>query len=179
MSRQPIPTNELACRPFGLWDVNWALLACGDFPSRRFNCMTVSWGSLGVMWGKPFAMVVVRPQRYTFQFMERHDNFTLSVFEAKYRPMLDALGTHSGRQMDKINQSGFTPTASTQVASPSFEEAELVLECRKIYFDDCEPTHFLADYIHAAYRNDYHRMYFGEIVAALGTDGYRAAPAEQ
>jgi flavin reductase (DIM6/NTAB) family NADH-FMN oxidoreductase RutF len=173
MERQDIPVDELLVRPFELFDKNWALLTSGDFASGRFNSMTISWGSLGIMWNKPFAMVVVRPQRYTRQFMDASDSFTVSVFPAQFRQTLEVLGTKSGRQMDKVNASGLTAIASTEVASPSFAEAELVIECSKMYFDDYEPKHFLADFIEDLYDSDYHRMYFGEILAISGTDQYR------
>ncbi|MEI8197412.1 MAG: hypothetical protein WCI73_16060, partial [Phycisphaerae bacterium] len=68
---------------------------------------------------------------------------------------------------------GLTPLGLTKIASPGFAEAELILECRKTYFDDLKPEHFLADYIAPNYRGDYHRMYFGEVVAAQGIAAYR------
>ncbi len=176
MERQEIAVNELLVNPFELWSTNWALLTSGDFASRHFNSMTVAWGSLGIMWNKPFAMVVVRPQRYTRQFIDESDSFTLSVFPEAYRQILETLGTKSGREMDKINASGLTPTASTKVASPSFLEAELLVECRKMYFADFEPKHFLSDFIKDLYKNDYHRMYFGEVLAIAGTARYKLAP---
>lgn len=176
MNRFIIEPNQLLLRPCGLWDLSWALLSCGDFSTSKFNSMTVSWGSLGMIWSKPFAMIVVRPQRYTHQFLESHDNFTISVFPAEYRPVLELLGTKSGREIDKIHPSGLTPTASSQVTSPSYAEAELVLECRKIYFSDLDPAHFLADFIPSMYQNDYHRMYFGQILAATGTPAYQIPP---
>ena len=174
MTRTRIDAFELAARPMAIWDKQWFLLSAGDFAAKKFNNMTVSWGSLGVIWGKPFAMCVVRPQRHTFKFMEQSDTFTLCVFPQQYRKVLDVLGTKSGRQMDKINASGFTPEAATAVASPVYAEAELAIECRKVYFQDFDPKHFLAPYIAPLYNNDYHRMYFGEIVAVTGADAYRA-----
>lgn len=176
MERQDIPFNDLSVHPFKLWDKDWALLASGDFASQEFNCMTVSWGSLGVMWNKPFAMVVVRPQRYTREFIDASDSFTLSVFPEQYHATLEILGTKSGRHMDKIKGSGLTPCASVEVASPSFEEAELIMECRKMYFDDYEPKHFLSDFIEDFYEADYHRMFFGEVLAVKGTKNYIARP---
>ena len=174
MLRKVIAPNDLLLRPCGVWDLRWALLASGDFLGSHFNCMTVSWGGLGVMWGKPFVMVVVRPQRHTRGFMDAADSFTLSVLPREYRQVLEVLGTKSGREMDKIHHSGLTPVASKVVASPSFEEAELVLECRKMYFADFDPAHFLAEFIPPLYKEDYHRMYFGQIQAALGTADYQA-----
>ena len=91
----------------------------------------------------PFAQVVVRPIRYAYEFMERYDTFTLCAFQKKYRLALGLPGARSGRDGDKIAEAGLTPIASTKVAAPSYAEAELVLECRKIYWNDMENRHFL------------------------------------
>jgi flavin reductase (DIM6/NTAB) family NADH-FMN oxidoreductase RutF len=169
MARQPIAMDDLIVRAHHLWAKQWLLLTAGDFAAGDFNTMTVGWGSLGTMWGKPFAQVVVRPVRYTYTFIERFDTFTLSVFDDRYRRALNLLGTQSGRDGDKIARAGLTPIPSTRVAAPGFAEAQLILECRKIYWDDMEPGHFLDSSIENNYpQKDYHRIYFGEIVAAYG-----------
>ncbi len=125
------------------------------------------------MWNKPFAQVVVRPTRYTRQFMDQYDTFTLCAFPERYRKALKLLGSKSGRDGDKIAESGLTPIAASKVAAPAFAEAELIIECRKIYWDDFKPEHFLDHKIHANYPiKDYHRVYFGEIVAILGDGRY-------
>ena len=173
MQRDVIATNDLQFPPFDVWATRWGLLACGDHAKRDFNCMTVSWGSMGVMWGKPFVMVVVRPTRYSFEFMERFGDFTLAVFPPQFKDALNVLRSRYGREMDKVGNSGLTPMASREVASPSWEEAELILECRKMYFGDLEPRHFMDEDIPQMYHNDYHRMYFGEVVLAAGTAAYR------
>jgi flavin reductase (DIM6/NTAB) family NADH-FMN oxidoreductase RutF len=127
------------------------------------------------MWTKPFAQVVVRPSRYTYQFMEQYDTFTLCAFPQDYRDALQLLGSRSGRDGDKIAKSGLTPIASSQVAAPGFAEAELIVECQKMYWQDMIPTHFLKPEIKKNYPDkDYHRIYFGEIVAILGTEAYNA-----
>jgi flavin reductase (DIM6/NTAB) family NADH-FMN oxidoreductase RutF len=129
--------------------------------------MTVGWGSLGTMWGKPFAQVVVRPSRYTREFMEAYDTFTLCAFPENHRKALQLLGSKSGRDGDKIAEAGLTPAASSAVAAPCFEEAELVIECRKIYWQDMDAANFVDADIRKNYpQKDYHRIYFGEIVAA-------------
>jgi len=169
MARQQIPFDDLTVRVHHLWDKQWLLLTAGDFVGGRFNTMTVGWGSLGTMWGKPSAQVVVRPHRYTFEFMERYDTFTLCALAPQYHKALNLLGTQSGRDGDKIAKAGLTPVASTKIAAPGFAEAELILECRKIYWDDLKPTHFLDPSIQNNYsQKDYHRIYLGEIVAILG-----------
>jgi flavin reductase (DIM6/NTAB) family NADH-FMN oxidoreductase RutF len=152
------------------------LLTAGTLDAKKFNTMTVSWGCLGVLWNKPIAIAFVRPQRYTYQFMESSSDFTLSAFPPECHDALLLLGTKSGRDGDKVSESGLTPEASTTVASPCFAEAKLVIECRKIYRDDLEPEFFLDPTIENNYSSkDYHRIYLGEVVAITGTADYRKA----
>ncbi len=166
MNWHKVNPDDLAIRSLNLWNNQWLLLSSGDFKENHFNSMTVAWGSLGVMWNKPFAQVVVRPTRYTYGFMEQYDTFTLCSFPEKYRPALQVLGTRSGRDMDKMRASGLTPIAAAQVAAPAFAEASLVLECRKIYWQDLDASHFLDAEIERHYpKQDYHRIYFGEILS--------------
>lgn len=97
------------------------------------------------------------------------------MFPAALKPALNLLGSRSGRDGDKIAASGLHPIASKLVSAPSFEEAELVVECRKIYWQDIDPRHFLDPSVEEHYpKSDYHRLYFGEILAVQGVDAYRA-----
>jgi flavin reductase (DIM6/NTAB) family NADH-FMN oxidoreductase RutF len=161
-----------------LWGTRHLLLTSGDFARSSYNAMTVGWGSLGVMWGRPFVQVVVRPVRYTYEFMQRYDTFTVCALPDKYADALQLLGSKSGREGDKIAEAGLHPVASLKVAAPSYAEAELALECRKIYWDDMEREHFLDTGIEKNYpRKDYHRIFFGEIVAAFGASRYKARDA--
>jgi flavin reductase (DIM6/NTAB) family NADH-FMN oxidoreductase RutF len=177
MTREPIPFDELLVKAHHLWAKQGLLLTAGDFAeglAPAFNTMTVGWGSLGQMWGRPFVQVVVRPIRYTYQFMERYGTFTLCAFPEDYHDALQLLGTKSGRDGDKIAEAGLTPMASTQIAAPGFAEAELIIECRKIYWDDLDPTHFLDPDIERHYpQKAYHRIYFGQMVAVWGERSYR------
>jgi len=176
MDLMEIPVAEWTAEIFHLWDEQWFLLTSGDFKAGSFNTMTVSWGSLGVMWNRPFAQVVVRPTRHTFGYMEENGTFTLCAFSEEYRAALDLLGSRSGRDGDKIRASGLTPVASSRVAAPAFAEAELILECRKMYSADFDPARFLDPEIDRNYpKHDYHRVYFGEILAIRGTERFRAA----
>ena len=160
-----VAIHDFSTKIFDLWDQKWFLLTAGDFERGEFNCMTVSWGSLGIMWNRPFAQVVVRPTRYTFEFTEKFDTFTLCAFDHAYRRALQSLGSKSGRHGDKIAEAGLTPCASGIVAAPSFEEAELIIECKKIYWQDMDNSHFLDPALERNYPSqDYHRIYFGEIL---------------
>jgi flavin reductase (DIM6/NTAB) family NADH-FMN oxidoreductase RutF len=174
MKRSPIQVKDLVAPPIDLWEDGWLLLTAGDFERGDFNTMTVSWGGLGVLWHKAFAHVVVRPTRFTFEFIERYPTFTLCAFEERFRPALNILGTRSGRDGDKIAVAGLTPVASQSVDAPSFEEATLVIECRKLYWQDIDPARFLDPAIEKNYPSkDYHRSYFGEILAVQGVDAFR------
>jgi flavin reductase (DIM6/NTAB) family NADH-FMN oxidoreductase RutF len=175
MTRQSITIYELVMQPFKQFDKCWFLLTTGDFSTGQFNSMTVSWGSIGYIWRRPIMHVVVRPTRHTFQFMETHDSFTLCAFSEEHRDALSLLGTKSGRDGDKIKESGLTPIASVITAAPGYDEAELIIECRKIYWGDIDPQHFLAEDISQHYElSDYHRFYYGEILHISGEDHYRA-----
>jgi flavin reductase (DIM6/NTAB) family NADH-FMN oxidoreductase RutF len=173
MQRIDIPPEALRILPVHLWHRKWLLLAAGDYQAGDWNCMTVGWGGLGTMWNKPFALVVVRPTRYTIRFMEKSAGFTLCAFPEVHRKKLSYCGSHSGTEGDKAKAAGFTAIASRSVAAPSFDEAELILECRKTYFADLDPGHFLDPATESHYpAKDYHRVYFGEIVSVSGTEGY-------
>jgi len=173
MERVKIEIDQFQHRPFYSWDKQWYLLAAGDFARGDYNAMTVGWGGIGVMWGRPFVHVVVRPQRYTYAVMERADSFTLSAFPAEQHDALQLLGTKSGRDGDKIAAAGLTPVASEMIAAPSFLEAELIFECGKIYWDDLEPAQFLEDWIEKRYPSrDYHRIYYGEVLSIRAVPAY-------
>ena len=166
MNRTPVAIHEFSSLPLSQFDKQWMLLTSGDFQKKHFNSMTISWGSMGTIWNRPLAMVVVRPTRYTIEFMDKYETFTLCAFSSDYRSALNLLGTKSGRDGNKIEASGLTPIAGTQAAAPIFAEAELAIECRKIYWQDLDPTHFLYKWIDNNYPvKDYHRMFFGEVLA--------------
>jgi flavin reductase (DIM6/NTAB) family NADH-FMN oxidoreductase RutF len=142
----------------------WMLVGAGN-KEKGFNMMTASWGGLGWLWEKPVSFIFVRPQRYTHEFTEREDYYTITFFEEQYKDVLRQMGTVSGRNFDKINNSGLTPF-TTLNGSIGFREARIIVECRKLYADAIEEGAF-ADQALAerTYPNkDFHTMYVGEIV---------------
>ena len=169
MMREPITNQEFTLRSISAWDDTWFLLTSGDFEKGQYNTMTVSWGSIGMIWSKPFVQVVVRPTRHTYGFMQTFPDFTLCAFDEKHREALRLLGTKSGRDFDKISSSKLTPVHSQKVAAPAFAEANLVLECRKVYQSPFNPEHFIAPEIEKCYsESDYHTCYYGEILFIEG-----------
>jgi len=158
----PMELNESAFRIIGK---EWMLITAGTMDS--WNTMTASWGGMGELWFKPVVFTFIRPSRYTLEFVEKQPLFTLSFFDESQRKALNFCGVNSGRDCNKAAETGLTPFA-TQEGSVAFEEARLVLECRKMYFQDLNPDHFLVPEIEANYPNkDYHRMFVAEVLRVL------------
>lgn len=156
--------RELNTSPVKMIAEDWALLTAGNLSA--FNTMTVSWGGVGELWGKDVALVFVRPQRYTYEFMENSEYFTLSFFGGEYKKELGICGAKSGRDVDKCKETGLVPTAAEQAVT--FEQAKTVLVCRKVAFQDIDPKGFLDASIMDTYAaKDYHRMYVGVIEKVL------------
>lgn len=161
-----IPLSEWAAKPFSLFNTGWFLVSAGDFASGHWNAMTVSWGFLGTMWSLPVAQIVIRPQRYTREFLDEFDTFTLSAFPEDKRAALRYLGTHSGRDGDKVAAAGLTPMAAPTITSPAFREASLVLECRKLFRQPMAAESLLDKTIVGTNypANDFHIQYIGEVL---------------
>jgi len=165
-------SNLLKIRPkeikeniFQLIGSDWFLLSAGT--PENFNTMTASWGGMGVLWNKNVVFCFVRPPRFTFGFMEQNDFFSMCFFDEKYKNALNICGTKSGRDIDKMKETGLNPITSPN-GSVFYTQAKLMLECRKIYFSDINPKQFLNENIDSNYPGkDYHRMYVGEIISCF------------
>ena len=162
---EKIDAKELKDNVFSLIGERWLLITAGT--AEKCNTMTASWGGLGVLWGKNCATCYVRPQRYTKEFLDREEYFTLAVLSEEKREVLRLCGSKSGREVDKVKECGFTVKAA-RCGAPYFEEAELVLVCRKRYVQDMDPAQIPQDVKETYYaQQDYHTMYVGEIVEVL------------
>ncbi len=149
---------------FEQFDKKWALLTAGTM--QKFNTMTVSWGGLGTLWGKPVATVYVRQSRYTHEFMDRGDYFTVSFYPESCRKILGVLGSKSGREMDKMKDSGLTPEKAGETVT--FREAEVTLVCRKLFRQTLDTANMPADIVKQYYEGQSdHDMYIGEVVEIL------------
>lgn len=158
-----IKPEEIKDNAFEMIGKEWFLISAGA--EESFNMMTASWGTIGVFWNKPISICFVRPTRHTFNFMEESDVYTLSFLGPENKKVHGVCGSKSGRDTDKIKDTGLKPVI-TEHGSIAYEQARLVLECKKIYFDDLKPVFFLPDNIDKEFypEMDYHRMYFGEIL---------------
>ena len=156
-----IDPKQLDKNAFSMIGDQWMLITAGT--GENCNTMTASWGGLGVIWGAPSATCYIRPQRYTKEFVDREDFFTLSFFGEEHRKALQLCGSRSGREVDKVKECGFTVRAA-ECGAPYFEEAELVLVCRKRFVQPMDPDNIPRDVKDRFYaEKDYHVMYIGEI----------------
>ena len=149
---------------FSQYNKKWALLTAGN--KEKFNTMTISWGGLGTLWNKPVATVYVRESRYTHEFMDKNEYFTVSFYPEDYKKVLGVLGSKSGRDMDKMNESGLTVKSLDK--SVTFEEAEVTLVCKKLMMQPLEVKNMPEDIATQFYGTDApHDMYIGEVVEIL------------
>jgi len=143
---------------------DWMLITAAD--GEKVNTMTASWGCLGVLWNKNVCVAFIRPQRYTYEFVEKSETLSFSFFDEQYRDALRFCGAHSGRDCNKFNETGLTFEFDED--TPIIEQAKIILECRKLYADDIKKEKFILPELLANYKNgDYHRFYVCEIERAL------------
>lgn len=168
MSLKKIDASTLTFNPFEKLSKQWALVGAGNLD--KFNMMTVSWGAVGVIWGKPSVTAYIRQTRYTKEFVDSGDTFTLTFLADGHRDALNVLGSKSGRDMDKMKDSGLTPIEVE--GEVTFAEAELVLVCRKRFVQDMPKENFVSqETLDRWYADEnYHTMYIGEIIAAYQAD---------
>jgi len=163
MAFKKVNPYSLNFNPFDEIGSKWMLISAGV--KDNWNTMTASWGALGVIWGNPSATCYIRHSRYTKTFVDNSEYFTLSVLKNGNREALTRLGNKSGRDIDKMHDSGLTPVFLD--GQPTFQESELVLICRKKCRSEIPPEDMTSDVLEKWYKDyDYHTMYIGEIVSA-------------
>ena len=165
MSFKEIKPEELQKNPFQMIGKEWLLVTAEK--DGKANTMTASWGGVGVMWGRNVAFIVIRPQRYTKEVVDKAETFSLSFFGDCFRDMLTYMGTTSGRNEDKIAQSGLTVLYDGK--TPYFEEATAVMLCKKMYAQKMSPDCFIDLAAREKWypEKDYHTLYIAEIEKIL------------
>lgn len=160
---QEIKPQNIDVNAVKLFANDWMLLSAGNDTSM--NMMTIAWGALGELWGKPIVTVYVSTDRYTYKFLEDNEYFTVTAFPEQFRDKLQYIGSVSGRDEDKVKGSGLTPEF-TKLGNPIYKEANLAIECKKIYAEQLKK-----ELMPLEQRQWYdekklgvHMMYIGEIV---------------
>ncbi len=178
MKFKELKVEDLNINPCLMIGKEWMLISAGT--EKSYNSMTASWGHIGALWGKhvdgrPTVEIFVRPSRYTNNFIDNNECFSLSFFKKEYQKDLTYIGSHSGRDENKISKTKLTTIFIDNV--PAFEEAKMIIIARKLYKGKIEKEGFIdksiikafydTDSGHA-YNNDcYHNVYIGEILKIL------------
>jgi len=151
--------------PFKIIGQDWMLVTAAK--AGAVNTMTAAWGGLGVMWTKNVSFVVIRPQRYTKEFVDGSDCFSLSFLDSSYRKQLGYLGTASGRDEDKIAKAELTVAYDDGV--PYFIEAGKVMICKKLYAQPYKPEFFIDTDLDSRFYpdSDHHTLYISEIIKLM------------
>lgn len=161
---QPFPIEELSFNPFEKIGKEWALVSAGT--KQKANTMTVSWGGVGVLWGRNVVFIFVRDSRYTKEFIDAGDFFSVSFLEKDCRDALNYCGSHSGRDGDKLSASGLT--WNYKLSIPYIDEGNFILLCQKLSATRITEDSFLSPEIRKWYADgDMHTMYVGEILEVL------------
>ena len=160
-----IPVSQLALDPITKIGKDWMLITAGN-EARGYNTMTASWGHLGHIWGYDTSVIYVRPQRYTKQFVDREEKYTLCFFPG-YKKEMGYLGTKSGRDEDKVAAVGLTPVHEDGYTY--FKEADLVLVCRTLYQAPLKEEYFRDTAVMDKNypEKDFHDLYIGHIEKVL------------
>ena len=161
-----IAPGDFSITPFRRIGEEWMLIAA-EKQDGRVNAMTAAWGGLGFMWRRNAAFIVIRPQRFTKEFVDEAAVFSLNFLGPGRRDELNYFGSVSGRDEDKVAKTGFHVRRSDR--APYFAEAELVLICRKLYAQPYGGEYFIdTTRIDECYPNkDFHILYIGEVVRIL------------
>ena len=162
MAFKEISIDTLKINPFHKISKEWMLITAGD--EKKSNTMTASWGGVGIMWGKNVATAYIRPQRYTKEFVDAGDYFTVTLFDG-YKKELGVLGSKSGRDGDKIAEVSFDIEEVEN--QPTFKQGKMVVVCKKIYSDMIDPKQFIDSSLDERWypQKDYHQRYISEIIA--------------
>ncbi|MEG1461549.1 flavin reductase family protein [Anaerorhabdus sp.] len=160
-----IGISELDNNIFDLISKDWGVITVNA--KDKVNGMTVSWVQMGHLWNKDVVTVYVRPQRYTYEFINQEDTFSLAFFDDNYRKELAYLGSASGRNEDKLTHCNFTTSIVDN--TPVIDQAKLVFVCRKLYEVDLKEENFVDnDIMNKCYPDkDFHRAYTAEIMSVL------------
>ncbi|MCM0715227.1 MULTISPECIES: flavin reductase family protein [Parabacteroides] len=163
-----IEATDLPDNVIDLIGKQWMLVTAGNKSS--YNTMTAAWGAVGYMWSRPSTFIVIRDSRYTYQFLQREESFTLSFFTEEYRGALRICGTKSGRDADKVSEAGLTPLEIPS-GLMSFKEARMIIECKKIFVQEMDYAYLTQPYkekiMEESYNNEpsKHQLFISEITS--------------
>jgi flavin reductase (DIM6/NTAB) family NADH-FMN oxidoreductase RutF len=130
----------------------------------KANAMTIGWGMIGSVWGRPIWQVVVRPSRYTYTLLEKERVFSVNVLPKSFNSALELCGTASGKNRDKLKEANLTAEKGAMTGAPVIQESVIHYECHIVHANDFIPEAMIPDIREGCYPSgDYHRIFWGQI----------------
>ncbi|MCQ2584712.1 MAG: flavin reductase family protein [Treponema sp.] len=160
-----ISAENLNENPFKLIGKDWMLITAEK--ENKVNMMTASWGGVGVIWGKNAATIYIRQSRFTKPFIDEGETFSLCVLPENMRDVLNFCGSKSGRDFDKVSETGLSVEHVDSV--PYFKESRLVLVCKKLFQQRLDMENAVDKSLTEKFygSGDFHDMYIAEITKVL------------
>jgi flavin reductase (DIM6/NTAB) family NADH-FMN oxidoreductase RutF len=172
MQRKSVPYDHKLTQTLARLESPGLLLASTK-GSGESNVMTIGWATVGVIWGKPVFVVLVRPSRFTYEFIEDSGAFSVNVPSLDQKRWAAFCGSRSGRNVDKFAELGIATSRGQQVEAVTLDDCPMVYECRVVHTNDLIPANLAPEIEAGSYGgSDYHRLYYGEIVGAYASDTY-------
>ena len=172
MARKKVSYTHKLARTLALL-ADPGLLLVSSKRSGESNVMTIGWATVGIIWGKPIFVVMVRPSRYTYEFIEDSGVFTVNVPTMEMRDWVMVCGTKSGRELDKFKAYNVPTEQAKHVPSITIAECPMVYECQVVHTNDVIPENLDPSIEASAYGGkDYHRLYYGEILGAYASEAF-------
>ncbi|MDD5676107.1 MAG: flavin reductase family protein [Chitinivibrionales bacterium] len=137
------------------------------------NVMTIGWASLGILWARPMLTVMVRASRFTYGIIERCSEFVVSVPTGDMKKELSVCGSRSGRDSNKFEQCNLELAPGLQSRTPIINTAGIHFESAIVYKTAMTPVNLKESYAHLYPTQDYHTLYFGDILEVYRTIGRR------
>ena len=132
------------------------------------NPMTIGWGTIGRIWGRPVFLVLVRPSRHSFGLLEELPEFSVNVPTDELKDTVELCGTESGRDMDKAKECGLTLNSCGSIGVPYVEDCPIHYECRVIHKGNVINADLIPQIVAECYpTGDFHRVFYGEILGVF------------
>jgi flavin reductase (DIM6/NTAB) family NADH-FMN oxidoreductase RutF len=172
MERQPVPYDHQLSKTLRAL-TRPGLLLVGTKRTGESNVMTIGWGTVGNIWGEPMFVVLVRPSRFTYEFIEDSKEFTVNVPTPEMTRWVAVCGSKSGRDLDKFGEYAVATSPGLHVQTATIDDCPMVYECRVMHWNDVIPAHLASEAEWSFYRGqDYHRVYFAKILGAYASPDY-------
>ena len=170
MNKKEIAYTQYLSQTFDAMARTGLLLSSTDGKGKN-NIMAIGWGVVGIIWGKPVFMVLVRPSRFTYELIEATRDFTVNVPSRELEKVVSFCGSTSGRRCDKFKEQKLRAIAGKKVKSPMVDECLVHYECRVIHKNDVVASELAPDIPTMFYpEGDYHRFFLGQILCAYAND---------